>query len=95
MTQIWIAISVYVLVAIVKRLNLRRSRYENLHLLNLTRFEQARFYEVTAQIGTGQKPSCAYSCLNRFDKRLVTIKFRSSPNDLECRRVVHRYAAEH
>src|SRR5712672_2323156 len=40
-TQIWIAISVYVLVAIVKkRLNLPRSLYENLQILSLTLCEQ-------------------------------------------------------
>jgi hypothetical protein len=39
--QIWIAISVYVLVAIVrKRLNLTASLYEILQILSLTLFER-------------------------------------------------------
>jgi len=40
-TQIWIAISVYVLVAIIKkRLNLSASLYELLQILSLTLFER-------------------------------------------------------
>lgn len=40
-TQIWIAVSVYVLVAIVKkRLNLSVSLYEMLQILSLTMFEK-------------------------------------------------------
>jgi IS4 transposase len=40
-TQIWIAVSVYVLLAIVKkRLNLSASLYERLQILSLTRFER-------------------------------------------------------
>src|SRR5690349_15880831 len=40
-TQIWIAVSVYVLIAIVKkRLNLQASLYELLQLLSLTMFER-------------------------------------------------------
>jgi IS4 transposase len=40
-TQIWIAVSVYVLVAIVKkRLQLSASLYEILQILSLTMFEQ-------------------------------------------------------
>ena len=40
-SQLWIAISVYVLVAIVrKRLNLSASLYEILQILSLTMFEQ-------------------------------------------------------
>ena len=41
-SQIWIAVSVYVLVAIVKkRLNLSASLYELLQILSLTMFERA------------------------------------------------------
>jgi len=41
-TQIWIAVSVYVLVAIVKkRLNLSASLYAMLQILSLTMFERA------------------------------------------------------
>ena len=40
-SQIWIAVSVYVLVAIIrKRLNLSRSLYEILQILSLNQFEQ-------------------------------------------------------
>ena len=40
-TEIWIAVSVYVLVAIVKkRLNISASLYEMLQILSLTMFEQ-------------------------------------------------------
>ena len=40
-SQIWIAVSVYVLVAIVKkRLNLSASLYELLQILSLTMFER-------------------------------------------------------
>ena len=40
-SQIWIAVSVYVLVAIVKkRLNLSASLYEMLQILSLTMFER-------------------------------------------------------
>lgn len=40
-SQIWIAVSVYVLVAIVKkRLNLSRSLYEILQILSLNLFEK-------------------------------------------------------
>ncbi|MHB8391605.1 MAG: IS4-like element ISCARN70 family transposase, partial [Acidobacteriaceae bacterium] len=40
-SQIWIAVSVYVLVAIIKkRLNLSRSLYEILQILSLNQFEK-------------------------------------------------------
>jgi len=40
-SQIWIAVSVYVLVAIIKkRLNLSRSLYEMLQILSLNLFEK-------------------------------------------------------
>ena len=40
-TQVWIAVSVYLLVAIVKkRLNLSASLYEMVQILNLTMFER-------------------------------------------------------
>jgi hypothetical protein len=44
-TQIWIAVSVYVLVAIVrKRLGLEASLYQILQILSLTLFEKCPFY---------------------------------------------------
>jgi hypothetical protein len=67
-TQIWIAISVYVLVAIVKkRLNLPRSLYENLQILSLTLCEQMPLDELLAQIDTEQNPSESHNQMNLFD----------------------------
>ena len=52
-TQIWIAISVYVLVAIVKkRLHLEQSLYTILQILSLTSFEKAPLYQVLTQCDT-------------------------------------------
>ena len=46
-TQIWIAISIYVLVAIVKkRLHIPLSLYTILQILSLTLFEKMPLYEV-------------------------------------------------
>ena len=67
-TQIWIAISVYVLVAIVKkRLNLPRSLYENLQILSLTLCEQMPLDELLALIDTDQNPSESHNQMNLFD----------------------------
>jgi IS4 transposase len=67
-TQIWIAISVYVLVAIVKkRLNLSRSLYETLQILSLTLCEQMPLDELLAQIAIDQNPSEAHNQMNLFD----------------------------
>jgi hypothetical protein len=45
-TQVWIAISVYVLVAIVKKeLRVERSLYEILQVLRLTLFEKTPLFE--------------------------------------------------
>ncbi len=49
-TQIWIAVSVYVLVAIVKkRLNISASLYEMLQILSLTMFEKIPLDQLLAQ----------------------------------------------
>ena len=67
-TQIWIAISVYVLVAIVKkRLNLRRSLYENLQILSLTLCEQMPLDELLAQIDIGQNDSETHNQMKLFE----------------------------
>lgn len=61
-SQIWIAVSVYVLVAIVKkRLNLRASLYEILQILSLTMFERTPLNQLlaptaTAKLGENQLP---------------------------------------
>ena len=45
-TQVWIAISVYVLVAIVKKeLRIERSLYEILQVLSLTLFEKTPLFQ--------------------------------------------------
>ena len=50
-TQIWIAVSVYVLVAIVKkRLNIAASLYEMLQILSLTMFEKTPLNTLLSQI---------------------------------------------
>ena len=62
-TQIWIAITVYVLVAIVKKqLNLDRSLSEILQIVSVTLFEQIPIFEVLThlnlpnEIGGSPKP---------------------------------------
>lgn len=46
-TQIWIAVSIYVLVAIVrKRLGLERSLYQILQILSVTTFEKVPILQV-------------------------------------------------
>ena len=66
--QIWIAISVYVLVAIVKkRLNLPRSLYENLQILSLTLCEQRPLDELLAQIDIGQNDSETHNQMKLFE----------------------------
>ena len=50
-TQIWTAVSVYVLVAIVrKRLKIQASLYEMLQILSLTMFEQTPLNTLFSQI---------------------------------------------
>jgi hypothetical protein len=54
-SQIWIAVSAYVLVAIVKkRLNLSASLYEILQILSLTMFEKIPLDQLLAQTAAGQ-----------------------------------------
>jgi hypothetical protein len=69
--QIWIAISVYVMVAIVKkRLKLPRSLYDNLDLLSLTFCERMPLYELLAQIDSDQIDPIlaeAHNHMNAFD----------------------------
>ena len=48
-TQLWIAVSVYVLIAIIKkRLDLRASLYELLQILSLTMFERTPLSQLLA-----------------------------------------------
>jgi hypothetical protein len=54
-TQIWVAVAVYVLVAIVKkRLNITASLYEMLQILSLTMFEKIPLDQLLAQSVTDQ-----------------------------------------
>jgi hypothetical protein len=61
-SQVWIAICVYALVAIVKkRLNLPRSLYEALQILGLTLCEQMPLDELLAQLDTDHNPIDAHN----------------------------------
>src|SRR6202158_843589 len=54
-SQIWIAVSAYVLVAIIKkRLHLSASLYEILQILSLTMFEKIPLHQLLAQIPVGE-----------------------------------------
>lgn len=67
-TQIWIAVSVYVLVAIVKkRLNVQASLYEILQILSLTLFERIPMDQLLIQIVNGENPQGAQKQLFLFD----------------------------
>jgi hypothetical protein len=67
-TQIWIAVSVYVLVAIVKkRLNLSASLYEMLQILSLTMFEQIPLDQLLHNIITDDMQALSANQLNLFD----------------------------
>jgi hypothetical protein len=67
-TQIWIAVSVYVLVAIVKkRLNLSASLYEMLQILSLTMFERIPLDQLLSNIVTDNIQRLAANQLNLFD----------------------------
>jgi transposase len=60
-TQVWIAINVYVLLAIVKKeLNLERSPSEILQILSITLFEKTPIFEALApqKTGSGEEPRC-------------------------------------
>jgi hypothetical protein len=67
-TQIWIAVSVYVLVAIVKkRLNLSASLYEMLQILSLTMFERIPLDQLLNQIVTADIQTHSPNQLNLFN----------------------------
>lgn len=67
-TQIWIAVSVYVLVAIVKkRLNIAASLYEILQILSLTMFERIPLDQLLSKIVSEQIPSISHNQLNLFN----------------------------
>ena len=67
-TQIWIAVSVYLLVAIVKkRLNLSPSLYEMLQILSLTMFERIPLDQLLNNIITDDIQALTGNQLNLFD----------------------------
>jgi len=67
-TQIWIAVSVYVLVAIVKkRLNLSASLYEILQILSLTMFERIPLDQLLTLSVTEPDPPTSANQLNLFE----------------------------
>lgn len=67
-TQIWIAVSVYVLVAIVrKRLELEASLYQILQVLSLTQFEKTPILRALQQIDSQLDLPCSSNQLNLFN----------------------------
>ena len=67
-TQIWIAISVYVLVAIVKKtLNLSQSLYTILQILSVTLFEKEPIYQVLSNVNHTNQTDYTSNQLNLFD----------------------------
>ena len=67
-TQIWIAVSVYVLVAIVKkRLNFSASLYEMLQILSLTIFERIPLDQLLNNIITDDIRTLSANQLNLFE----------------------------
>jgi hypothetical protein len=66
-TQIWTAVSTYILVAIVKkRLKIQASLYEMLQILSLTMFEQTPLDTLFSQIRPGQNDADAPNQMNLF-----------------------------
>jgi hypothetical protein len=66
-TQIWTAVSTYVLVAIIKkRLKIHASLYEMLQILSLTMFEQTPLDMLFSQIRAAQNNADAAKQLNLF-----------------------------
>lgn len=67
-TQIWIAVSVYVLIAIVKkRLNLSASLYELLQILSLTVFERVSLFQLFTRSEPMDDLTCYQNQLNLFN----------------------------
>lgn len=67
-TQIWIAVSVYVLIAIVKkRLNISISLYEMLQILSLTLFERMPINQILRKTAAYKNQSLPDNQLNLFD----------------------------
>ena len=67
-SQVWIAVSVYVLVAIVrKRLQLDASLYETLQILSLTMFETTPLHQLLTLDPLSANPPTSTNQLNLFE----------------------------
>jgi hypothetical protein len=67
-TQIWTAVSIYVLVAIIKkRLNLKGSLYQILQILSVTLFEKTPIEQAFSNIDTDENPIEFANQLNLFN----------------------------
>jgi len=67
-TQIWIAVSVYVLVAIMKkRFNLQESLYTILQILSVNVFEKTPFYQLVTERDYSAETKSPSKQLNLFD----------------------------
>ena len=67
-TQIWISVSVYVLVAILrKELKITRSLGEILQILSITLFEKVAVHKVLTEFDFQNRESCSYNQLSLFD----------------------------
>ena len=67
-SQIWIAISVYVLVAIIrKRLNLETPLYTMLQILSVMPFEKMALKQALSMVGNSTEEGCRDKQLNLFD----------------------------
>lgn len=66
-TQIWIAVSVYVLVAVVKkRLNLEHSLHTMLQILSLSTFEKTPIFQLFCDLDTSEEDSDSANQLKLF-----------------------------
>jgi hypothetical protein len=66
-TQVWIAVCVYVLVAIMKkRLNLTESLYTILQILSVTSFEKVPFYQLVTEMNYKNPDQPGYKQLKLF-----------------------------
>jgi hypothetical protein len=67
-TQIWIAIAVYVLLAIVrKRLNLGLNLHSMTQILSLLLFEKTPLLQAFSQLNLSDEPETPCNQLNLFD----------------------------
>jgi len=67
-TQIWIAISVYLLVAIIRKLlNLEMSLYTFLQILSVTAFKKAPILQVLREFSNTEQPDDTYKQLKLFE----------------------------